>query len=58
MIAKPYLPWGDIDDIGNRVLRAAAVGHAVVDLIGADASPDMVADWLAAQRHPSRSRKR
>ena len=58
MIAKPYLPWGDIDDIGNRVLRAAAVGHAVVDLIGADAGPDVVAEWLTAQRRPAGSPKR
>jgi AcrR family transcriptional regulator len=58
MIAKPYLPWGDVDAIGNRVLCAAAVGHIVADLIGGDVSPVDVTDWLAAQRRPRRTRAR
>lgn len=53
MIAKPYLPWGDRDAVANRVLRAAALGHAATDLIGADPGPDEVADWLMKQRAAS-----
>jgi hypothetical protein len=36
--AKPYLPWGDPDKVSERVLRAAAIGHAVADLIGGPGS--------------------
>jgi AcrR family transcriptional regulator len=50
MIAKPYLPWGDQEAVANRVLRAAALGHAAADLIGDDPGPDEVTEWLAKQR--------
>jgi AcrR family transcriptional regulator len=50
MIAKPYLPWGDRETIANRVLRAAALGHAAADLIGDDPDPEAVANWLTRQR--------
>jgi AcrR family transcriptional regulator len=53
MIAKPYLPWGDLETVANRVLRAAALGHAAADLIGDDPGPDEVADWLVKQRTAS-----
>src|SRR3954454_22343246 len=52
MIAKPYLPWGDRETVANRVLRAAALGHAAADLIGDDPGPEEVADWLLEQRAP------
>jgi AcrR family transcriptional regulator len=47
MIAKPYLPWGDKDEIANRVLRSAALGHAVNDMMGGNMSPSDITSWLA-----------
>jgi AcrR family transcriptional regulator len=54
MITKPGLPWGDPEAFANRVLRAAALGHAVNDLQGGDMSPQDVQDWLAGQRRRRR----
>ncbi|GAA5097210.1 TetR/AcrR family transcriptional regulator [Nocardia iowensis] len=51
LIAKPYIPWGDTDAAANRVLRAACIGHVVVDMIGSDPAPDEAADWLSELRH-------
>ncbi|MEV0298832.1 TetR/AcrR family transcriptional regulator [Nocardia sp. NPDC050710] len=46
LIAKPFLPWGEVEATANRVLSAACVGHAVLDLIGVDPEPDVVTEWL------------
>ncbi|MFI6043296.1 TetR/AcrR family transcriptional regulator [Nocardia sp. NPDC051321] len=46
LIAKPFIPWGDTEAAANRVLRAACIGHVVVDMIGSDAAPDEAAVWL------------
>ena len=51
MIAKPYLPWGDKLATADAVLRAAALGHAVNDLIGGDMTHDDIDRWLDGQRH-------
>ena len=49
MIAKSYLPWRDREVVADRVLVAAALGHAVVDRVGGvPASCDagaLLADW-------------
>jgi AcrR family transcriptional regulator len=58
MIAKPYLPWGDMDEIANRVLRAAAIGRAVTDLIGGEVDTVRFTGWLAEQKRAPRNRKR
>ncbi|MEO6885308.1 MAG: TetR/AcrR family transcriptional regulator [Jatrophihabitantaceae bacterium] len=50
MIAKPYLPWGSVDEVGDRALCAAALGHAAIGLIGTDPTPDAITDWLTAHR--------
>ena len=39
LIAKPYLPWGDIDDFTDRVLRAVCCGQIVSGIIGYDTGP-------------------
>jgi AcrR family transcriptional regulator len=56
LVAKPYLPWGDKLEFANRVLRSAALGHAVNDLQGGDMRPADVAAWLAAERRKRRKR--
>ncbi len=48
MIAKPYLPFGEAEDFADRVLCAAAVGHAVRPVVGDD--PGAVVEWLARRR--------
>ncbi|NKY84484.1 TetR/AcrR family transcriptional regulator [Nocardia veterana] len=51
LIAKPHLPWGDAEAVADRVMAAACLGHAVLDIIGGDTpSPDEGARWLAEVR--------
>lgn len=52
IIAKPYLPWGEIEQASDRVLCAAALGHATADLLGGAPTPEIVTAWLAEQRRP------
>jgi AcrR family transcriptional regulator len=51
LVAKPYLPWGDPELVADHVLRAAAIGHAVADLIG-DPDCAQFSAWLAAAQTP------
>jgi AcrR family transcriptional regulator len=50
MITKPFLPWGDPDDVADRVLCAAALGHATRNLIGGDVTPQRMTEWLQVRR--------
>lgn len=50
IITKPYLPWGDLADVADRVLCAAALGHAAVGLLGGEPTPETVTDWVSTQR--------
>jgi len=50
LITKPFLPWGDKLEAANGVLRAAALGHAVNDLMGGNMTPSDVDAWLTRQR--------
>ena len=36
LIAKPYLPWGDVEEFAERVLRAVCCGQIVSGIIGYD----------------------
>jgi AcrR family transcriptional regulator len=54
LVAKPYLPWGDPELVADRVLRAAAMGHAVADLIG-DPDCSRFAAWLTAEQASRRA---
>lgn len=56
VIAKPYLPWGDIDEFADRVLCAAAAGHAVASLFDEALTPDTMTSWISAQRRSQRRR--
>jgi len=51
MITKPFLPWGE-DQLAtaNGVLRAAALGHAVNDLMGGNMTPGDIEAWVTRQR--------
>ena len=39
LIAKPYLPWGDVELFTDRVLRAVCCGQIVSGIIGYDTCP-------------------
>ncbi|MCV7224481.1 TetR/AcrR family transcriptional regulator [Mycolicibacterium komossense] len=46
IIAKPYLPFGDVDAFADRVLRAVCCGQIVGGILGADATPAQTLEWL------------
>lgn len=48
LIAKPHLPFGDVEAFADRVLRAVFTGNMVAGLVGVDASPDEVVARLTA----------
>jgi hypothetical protein len=50
LIAKSYLPFGSVDEFADRVLCAAAAGHAVASFVGKDVDPQTLAEWIARQR--------
>jgi AcrR family transcriptional regulator len=50
VIAKPYLPFGDVDEFADRALCCTALGHAARPLVGAEPTPAAIADWLGRQR--------
>ncbi|OMC35052.1 TetR family transcriptional regulator [Mycobacterium sp. GA-1841] len=44
LISKPYLPWGDVEEFTDRVLRAVCIGQIVSGIIGTDLEPaEMIA---------------
>lgn len=49
LVAKPYLPFGDIDEFTDQVLCAAALGHAASTLLP-DHEPETITSWLDRQR--------
>jgi AcrR family transcriptional regulator len=51
LIAKPHLPFGDIDAFADRVFGTVLCGHMVAGLVGTDATPQRLADWVTEQRH-------
>ena len=49
LVAKPYLPFGEVDDFTDRVLCASALGHAAKSLLP-DTEPETITGWLDEQR--------
>jgi AcrR family transcriptional regulator len=50
LVAKPHLPFGDVDAFADRVLGAVLCGHMVAGLVGADATSQQLTDWVTAHR--------
>ena len=50
LISKPYLPWGDAEEFADRTLSATCYGHIALALVGDDATPDQVVEWLLNRR--------
>ena len=46
VIARPFLPWGVVEQTAERVMAAACVGHAVLDILGDSTEPEVVRRWL------------
>lgn len=46
LIAKPYLPFGDVEAFTDQVLRAVCCGHIVAGIVGDGASPQQTLDWV------------
>lgn len=46
LIARPYLPYGDVEAFADRVMTSACVGHIATGLIGPDASPQDAVERL------------
>jgi AcrR family transcriptional regulator len=57
VIAKPYLPWGPIDEFADRVLCAAAAGHAIAALFDEVPTPESMTAWITAQHKSQRRRQ-
>ena len=54
VISRPYLPWGDVEEFADRVLRSLCLGLvATTGITATDSAADMV-NWLkeaADERH-------
>jgi hypothetical protein len=44
LIAKPHLPFGDVDAFADRVFGTVLCGHMVAGLVGAEAIPQRLVD--------------
>lgn len=46
LIAKPYLPWGDVEQFTDRVLRSICCGYIATGYIGPDVAPSDAVEKL------------
>ncbi|GAC1404370.1 MAG: TetR/AcrR family transcriptional regulator [Mycobacterium sp.] len=55
MISRPYLPWGDVEEFADRVMRSVCVGHIVSGVVDPDVLPRegiaMLKGMLDGQQH-------
>jgi AcrR family transcriptional regulator len=52
LIAKPYLPWGDVEAFTDRVLLAVCCGQIVSGIIGYDTCPQHAIDTIMKLKGP------
>lgn len=57
LIAKPHLPFGDVEAFADRVLSSVFCGQLVMGYCGRHATPQMLAAWVAAHRPPEESQR-
>jgi AcrR family transcriptional regulator len=50
LIAKPHLPYGDVEAFADRVLGAVLCGHMVAGVIGSEATSRELVDWVLTHR--------
>lgn len=46
LISRPYLPWGDVEEFADRLMRSVCCGHVVSAGIRPDESPAEIMGWL------------
>lgn len=46
LISRPYLPWGDVEQFADRLMRSVCCGHVVSAAIRPDESPEEIMSWL------------
>ena len=46
VIAKPYLPFGDVEEFADRVFCAVCAGRIVGGIVGPDSTPTQTVNWL------------
>ena len=57
LIAKPHLPFGDVEAFADRVLSSVFCGQLVMGYCGRDATPQKLVAWVAAHRPPEEPRE-
>ena len=50
MIAKPHLPFGDVEDFTDRVMGALCCGQIILGRVPPDSTPEQTVGWLAGYR--------
>ncbi|MGO4446378.1 TetR/AcrR family transcriptional regulator [Mycobacterium sp. 2YAF39] len=56
LISRPYLPWGDVEEFADRVLRGVVVGQIVSEAIGSSTDPQDVVTQLKGLLNAQHSR--
>lgn len=56
LIAKPHLPFGDMEAFADQALRAVFCGHVVLGRVGADATSQQLLGWLTEYQPLEESR--
>ncbi|MBB2993140.1 AcrR family transcriptional regulator [Mycolicibacterium iranicum] len=46
LISRPYLPWGDVEEFADRVLRAMCLGHIASGAVTPEDTPQTIVNWL------------
>ncbi|MGZ8802414.1 MAG: TetR/AcrR family transcriptional regulator [Mycobacterium sp.] len=46
LMFRPYLPWGDVEEFADRVLRSVCSGHIVSGAVRPTDSPSETVTWL------------
>ncbi|WNG86317.1 TetR/AcrR family transcriptional regulator [Mycobacterium sp. ITM-2016-00317] len=46
LISRPYLPWGDVEQFADSLMRAVCCGHVVSAAIRPEDSPQDIMGWL------------
>jgi AcrR family transcriptional regulator len=49
LIAKPHLPFGDVEAFADRVFGAVLCGHMVAGLVGVNTTSEQLVDWVLAR---------
>ena len=54
-ISRPYLPFGDVEEFADRVMKSACAGHIVMGKLGLDVPPREAVELITRIWEPGRS---